>query len=380
MELDKDINGIVVNATSDVKFLDKKDEELRLLIFRRFMRQQEIKFINRFYFEGDEAFTMEQQRTLFRAVFRNGSAAIHNPLKGFDVEGEINKIPEMTLFKPYDSGFKEQVKDFIDKYRIAVMSQTTIYDSNGRPSMGIGITDWLHNRDKKAFKLTTDNTAWLQFNDFIESGYMAWFVWGYLYSSAVAIYKRRLFLTDIKFIANTANNSNDAYYENIFNSLFSLEKRYINMRGQNNTQSSIDNYTSPDDILGGSLQILSTLRETPINDLQEQIDKIANMANTVMGTRVNNHKKQEKNIMEEFSADEMNNFLLESDYKAQVEMFITSYNRVYGVELKLVDRVEEKQKEIEEKQVKLASGGGATMEKETGKDINKDDKGKTAKS
>lgn len=345
MKIINTLSAVNIDDNLSNEMFDKKHNEFRNITFIKILKAKKDKYMSMFRFKGDDEFTISKQKTLLNQLFLHGYAGIFDLKKAI----ESNLADEAKGFAQY-----------IPSNKIALGVSPSHWDEDNNVVMGHGFTTERHNMGVKSFTVNKDNTAFVKYDEDGYNGWLKWLPYAYLQATGMTVMKKRVATMDKKLVANSANNS----YENTdFDSIYSVGETFLNLSPSQNSSLS-GNKTMEIDVkklLSDKIAKLDFTAQESVTDLVSFLDQNRNMWSHMFGERVNVNQKSDRNISDEFSADEVHFALMELDMKEQMQVFADNYNKVFGKKLEVISKTDEKLDEILAQQRAL-SGGGADRE------------------
>lgn len=334
---------------------DTDHSSFRIYEFTKFMDLREKEYVNNFKFEGDENFTLAKQRTFLKQCFRHGYAGIINTSKIVQKNLSQDGLRLVEILNlPIANIIKEVMSD-----HIPVAVAPILWDNTERFVQGTAFTTSRHNVDRKVYRVSANDTAFLQFDTNHMSGMMWWLVPAYLKSLSSTVLKKRLSLVDGKIVQNTVNNDQaDKTYDEIYN----VNKSSVDLSpAQKSITGGSSNEINIMTMIDQKLKKLDMSNGESIVDLLSFVETHEKIIMMSQGKRVNlNEGKQERSISQDFESMEVYFRLLEQEAKDQMEMFIQDYKRIFGVQLTLKCLTDETLNELKEQQ--LANSGRGNEE------------------
>lgn len=352
MDIINRLGAYKIDKNFSDELFDKEHSKFRMLTFISIMKAKKDKYMSMFRFEGDKEFTISKQKTLLRQTFIHGYAGM------FD----LRKAIESQL-----GSDQKEFATYVPSNKIALGIAPSHWNEDNEVVKGYGFTTERHNTGIKGYSVDANSTAIVKFD---EDGYTGWYKWlpfAYLEATALTVLKKRSATMDKKLVSNSANNS----YENAdFDDLYSIATTFLKLSPTQNNVLSGKKTTDIDvaKLLNDKLAKVDFTAQETVNDLISFVDANRNMWNYMFGERTNTNKKGERNISDEFTSDEIHFALMELDQKEQMQTFVDKYNMLFGSDIKLICKIDEKMQELLA-QERALSGGGADRQGET-----KDDK------
>lgn len=332
-----------------ISALDKNHSEYRFFQFQKFMTLRKQEFINSVKFEGDKDFTLAKQRIFLKLLFEFGYAGVVNPEK--IVKSKITD-EQLDIINILEFDLKNIVKKELGSH-VPIAVFPTHWNENERVIKGTGVTAPRHNLGKKTYQIDETNTAIAHFNQNHLSGYWWWLIPAYISSSTDLVIKKRLSLIDAKLVNNKVNNTfRNVNYDNIYD----MESSFLELApNQKSMSGSEANEINIERMLDNKLKKLDLSNGETINDLLEFMKEHEKKIFAEQGKRTNtNEGKNERSITQDFQAMEVHYRILENEMKDQMEMFIDSYEKVFGIRLTLISKIDETIQDLNAQEVAKA--------------------------
>lgn len=330
------------------EMFDKRHAEFRRLVFINILKSKRDKFISKFRFEGDPNFTIQRQKILLREVFMHGYAGILNY--------------EKAIKNALDPEVAKMVKEFDLKLQsIPLAVAPSHFDTDNLILKGTGVTTPRHNVGSKSYKVTNQDTAFMKFDEDGYTGLFKWLPYIYLQATGMTVLKKRTATMDKKLVSNNVNNS----YENVdFDDIYNVAQTFLNLSPSQEglLSSPKSNDINVAKMLQDKIAKLDFTAQETVSELLDFIDANRNSWDHMFGERTNTNKKSERNISNEFDADEVHFALMELDLKEQAQEFANQYEKIFGVKLTVVSTIDKTIEKLQEQQ-RAMSGGGADREK-----------------
>jgi len=345
----------VEQSENIINWYEEKHAEYATVIFNSLMRTQRMKFINKYKFNGDDKFKTTAQQTMLGLAFDRGVAGMHNINKSM-----FNQIVKASGGK-YNGNvirnyLNDKYKELGGKFPIGAYGEITRSIDNEIVD-AIASTISFKTDENKVYDTNRDDTAYLIFgfnyDNSIISGYEYWkpYLWKLAY--LITVLKAKSSFVNFTLGVNAADGS--AINDN-FKNIGRIENITLALDKQNETDDKMNKDIGKmgNNIIGDELKKIDFSSGEDINAIMTLINDWKMFINHSNGERINTNQKKEKNIMSEFTGEEINFKLMEKQFDTNMQLFCDNYKRVFGVEIKYVNVINELIEEDMQKMMDLS--------------------------